>query len=77
MPPSAFVVALFIVFGGRAMGLRRKFVLLGGLAVFLVMQWFPPAACRPCGRMVPASFHARIGPVGEGPFHSLQVVRVP
>jgi hypothetical protein len=36
MPASSFVIPSFIVFGGSAMGLGRKFVLLGGLSVCFV-----------------------------------------
>jgi hypothetical protein len=33
MPVSQFVFPFFIVFGGRAMSVRRKFVLIGCLPV--------------------------------------------
>jgi hypothetical protein len=36
MPVSRFVVASFIVFGGSAMGFRRKLVLLGGFSMRVV-----------------------------------------
>jgi hypothetical protein len=36
MPPSFFIIALFVMFGGSAMSARRKFMLLGGLLVYVV-----------------------------------------
>jgi hypothetical protein len=36
MPVSRFVVASFIVFGGCTVGVRRKFVLLGGFPTRVV-----------------------------------------
>jgi hypothetical protein len=36
MPFSRRVIAFFVVFGGRTMGLRGKFVQLGGFSVCLV-----------------------------------------
>ena len=36
MPFSSFVVTFFIVFGGRTMSARSKFVLLGGFQVCVV-----------------------------------------
>jgi hypothetical protein len=38
MPISSFVIALFIMFGGGPMGVRREFVLLGGFPV-CVVHW--------------------------------------
>jgi hypothetical protein len=36
MPDSIFIIRLFVVFGSRAMGVRRQLVLLGGLSMCLV-----------------------------------------
>jgi hypothetical protein len=41
MPASRCLVALFIVFGGGAMGARRKFVLLGSFPVSVVHDVSP------------------------------------
>jgi hypothetical protein len=60
MPPSGFVIAFFMVFGGRAMGVRRQLVLLGGFPVGVVhdvSSWetfSTPIAC------------ARGGPIAGG-----------
>jgi hypothetical protein len=37
------MIAFFVVFGGRTMGLRRKFVQFGGFSVGLVHGVFSPA----------------------------------
>ena len=36
MPVSRLVIASFIVFGSRTMGVRRKFVLLGGFPMRVI-----------------------------------------
>jgi hypothetical protein len=56
MPLSLFVVPLFIVFGSRAVGFRRKFVLLGGFPVCVVHGVFPSLLSS-----------ARFGPISTVP----------
>jgi hypothetical protein len=41
MPASGHAIPFFVVFGGRTMGLCRKFVLLGGFPVCLCRQFMP------------------------------------
>jgi hypothetical protein len=60
MPDYRWEISFFVMFRGRAMGLRRKFVLLGGFPVRLVH------GLSSCGSYWQLSFSsARSGPIAR------------
>ncbi len=59
VPASGFVVAFFMMFGSRTVGMRRQFVLVGGLPVLFV-HMFPPVET-----VFAVFLCARGGPIAE------------
>jgi MFS family permease len=70
MPPSPYVIPFFVVFGGRTMGVRREFVLLGGSKVQVVRH------VSSCGTVLNALFlctaRANLLWIGDGLFNSAE-----